>query len=196
MDGYRDAAGIMRAASVTVALYAVGDLVATVARFVDRVPGGIGDQLTIGVLALFILCAILVCRWIYVASANAHALTPGELEIGPGWAVGWFFIPIANLFKPYQAMKETWRASHNVAGLLEEGESPLVHWWWGLWIACSVAGWVTLQMGGLSYEPLDGYYYFDLLACLLNLALCLVLIRLMQRLVHAQQVARQGGIFA
>ena len=28
------------------------------------------------------------------------------MTISAGWAIGWFFVPFANLVMPYQAMKE------------------------------------------------------------------------------------------
>jgi Domain of unknown function (DUF4328) len=186
----------MRAAAVAVAIYMVLDLVSTIVRFVERAPGGVGDLLAIPAFVVLIVCIVLVGRWIYVTNANAHAFGTDEMSISPGWAVGWFFVPIANLFKPYEGMKETWQVSHNVGGLLEEAESPLVRWWWGLWIVTGIVGSVSLRLGGLSEAPLEGAYYFELLASLLNVALCLVLIRLMRQLTRAQQMARHGGVFS
>lgn len=196
MDGFRDPAGITRAAVVAVSAHMVLDPVATVARFIGRTPGGVGDLLTIPSFVVLIVCFVLVGRWIYVTNANAHAFGTGEMSISPGWAVGWFFVPLANLYKPYEGVKETWQASHNAGGLIEEAESPIVRWWWGLWIASGIAGWVMLQMGGVSDAPLEGAYYFDLLGSMITVALCLVLIRLMRQLVHAQQAARHGGVFS
>jgi hypothetical protein len=196
MDGFRDPAGITRAAVVAVALYMVLDLLATTVRFVERTPGGVGDLLAIPVLIVVILCFVLVGRWIYVTNANAHGFGTGEMSISPGWAVGWFFVPVANLFKPYEGVKETWQVSHNFGGLIEQAESPLVRWWWGLWIVSGIVGWVSVRLGGLSDEPLEGAYYFELFSALLNVALCLVLIRLMRQLAHAQRLASQGGVFA
>ena len=54
----------------------------------------------------------------------------------PGWCVGWFFVPIMNIFKPYQAIAELWKASHS--GSVEEWqemETPLyIKIWWGAWL--------------------------------------------------------------
>ena len=196
MDGFREPAGITRLAVAAVAIYMVLDLVATIVRFIERIPGGVGDLLAIPLLVALIVCVVLVGRWIYVTNANAHAFGTGEMSISPGWAVGWFFVPIASLFKPYEGMKETWQVSHNFGGLIEEAESPLVRWWWGLWIVTGIVGWASVQMGGLSETPLEGAYYFELLSSLLNVALCLVLIRLMRQLARTQRVARHGGVFA
>src|SRR5947209_8456564 len=37
--------------------------------------------------------------WIYRANHNVRALGARELRYTPGWAVGWFFVPILNLWK-------------------------------------------------------------------------------------------------
>ena len=196
MEEFRDPAGITRIAVAAVAVSMVCDLGATIMRFIERTPGGIADMLTLGAVVVLVVCIVLVGRWIYVTNANAHAFGTGEMSITPGWAVGWFFVPIANLFKPYEGVKETWQVSHNQAGLVEQAESPIVRWWWGLWIVNGIAGWVVFQLGGASEMPLEGAYYFDLAGGLLNVALSLVLIRLMRQLASAQQMARHSGVFA
>ena len=69
-------------------------------------------------VAIFILQAlssltllVLFCIWVHRASSNAWNLTPDSMHFSPGWAVGWFFIPIANFYKPYQALREIWISS-------------------------------------------------------------------------------------
>ena len=56
------------------------------------------------------------------------------MRFTPGWAVGWYFVPIAWFWKPYQAMAEIWRASRNPAEWRGEPVSPLLAGWWVLWI--------------------------------------------------------------
>jgi len=64
--------------------------------------------------------------------------TPG-LRITPGWAVGWWFVPFANLGKPAVAMAELWRASggeDETRGVWTTRRLPAVFaWWWGFWVA-------------------------------------------------------------
>src|SRR5262245_61248809 len=55
--------------------------------------------------------AVLFLRWIHRANWNARALGAQGMEFSPGWSIGWYFVPFANLWKPYQAMREIWRAS-------------------------------------------------------------------------------------
>ncbi len=64
-------------------------------------------------IAVYIVSAFLILRWIYCANYNAHQLGATEMHFTPGWSIGWYFIPIANLWKPYQAMKEIWQVSAN-----------------------------------------------------------------------------------
>lgn len=78
---------------------------------------------------------ILVLVWIHRANHNARALGATGLEMTPGWAVGWYFVPIAWFWKPYQAMKEIWQASASPKHWSRQGVSPLLGWWWGLWLA-------------------------------------------------------------
>lgn len=51
--------------------------------------------------------------WTYRASRNAHALSLSKMNYTPIMAVVWNFIPIANIWHPYQAMKEIWQVSAN-----------------------------------------------------------------------------------
>jgi hypothetical protein len=97
--------------------------------------------LTIGINFLAVLMTgIFVLIWFYRAMAVAHRLTPG-LTISPGWAVGWFFVPVASLWKPYEAMVEIVEGSSpHAEGDRRKPVRDLIFWWWGAWIGRSVAG--------------------------------------------------------
>lgn len=93
----------------------------------------------VDILLLF-LSFFVVGAWIYRAHANLKLTDLPDTGYSPGWAVGWFAIPIASLFKPFQAMKALWVASH---GLSYEAEpsAPGVMWvWWLCWIFSSLFG--------------------------------------------------------
>src|SRR5205809_7873998 len=62
-------------------------------------------------LVAFLATVVVRSIWQHRAQANARALTHDGTEFTPGWAVGWWFIPIANLFKPFQTVRELWKAS-------------------------------------------------------------------------------------
>lgn len=108
----------------------------------------------IAVMLVVITTIVLFAVWIHRVSSNLHALgTPG-LRFTPGWAVGWYFVPIANLWKPFQAMKEIWRASKNPGAWQSETISPVLGWWWFWWIVSSIVSNVSLRMS-LRAEALD-----------------------------------------
>lgn len=91
-----------------------------------------------GFAVVFIASIVLTCMWIYRAHANVIAADAGPLENSPGWAVGWFFVPIANLFKPFQAMRELWNVSHNQADGFSQESPHLLKLWWGFWIVSNI----------------------------------------------------------
>lgn len=64
----------------------------------------------IGVLLLLFEFVVFMV-WIYRTSANAAALRPDTERITSGWAVGWFFIPLANLWMPFKALNQVWHSS-------------------------------------------------------------------------------------
>ncbi|MBF9042441.1 DUF4328 domain-containing protein [Rhodobacterales bacterium HKCCE4037] len=73
--------------------------------------------------------------WIYRAASNARAIRQDDSMITPGWAVGWYFVPFANLVMPYKAMRQTWD------GLAGHGGPVWPAWgivWWLLWVAGSL----------------------------------------------------------
>lgn len=92
-------------------------------------------------LILGVTTAILALRWVYHSNKNLRALSGESLEYTPGWAVGWFFVPIANLFKPYQVMKEIWTVSHQH----EDTDLSRLKQWWTFWILANVVGRLALK---------------------------------------------------
>jgi len=73
--------------------------------------------------------------WTHRATRNLPALGGRGLRFTPGWAVGWFFIPLANFVMPYLVFAEIWRHSdpqqRNLDGSGDKKTSPLVGCWWG-----------------------------------------------------------------
>jgi len=199
MYEYKELRGLTRAAAAALVAYMVfGALFALMSFASPRWAGPDAptpaDYVGIPFLLAFLASIVLVACWIYRASANAHALS-ADMTIRPGWAVGWFFVPFANLVMPYQAMKETWRESHEAAGRYEEAQSPIVGWWWGLWICGNVLARLGSLFGAGTDSPLAAAPYVDLLDAVLNAAAALVLVRLMLRLGEAQRLARHAAAF-
>jgi len=63
-------------------------------------------------LVVFIILGVTFLRWIFQTNKNLRYLSSQPMEFTPGWSIGWYFVPFANLYKPYQAMKEIWDVAH------------------------------------------------------------------------------------
>jgi hypothetical protein len=83
-------------------------------------------------IGIFVLTVIAFCVWTYQAARNARRLSSLPQKISPGWAVGWYFVPFANFWKPFQAMREIWWRS---AWPQKKYAPPIINIWWILWIA-------------------------------------------------------------
>ena len=82
---------------------------------------------------LGLLIVLAFSRWLYGAVARARDAGAREMTFSPGWAVGWFFVPVLNLYRPYQVLFALWRASGTGRG--DQGETPVVlRLWWLCWV--------------------------------------------------------------
>ena len=126
-----------------------------------------------GLYFVFILASfILIGRWFFIASKINHLSGIKELNISPGWSVGWYFVPFANLVMPYRSLKETFKASYDT----EEWESIEAPYYFPIWWATFLIGNVlnnsslriSLQMGETyTYEQLNQISYIDIAADIL-----------------------------
>jgi hypothetical protein len=100
-----------------------------------------------GVFLLSICSWIFVPLWMHRASANLRGLGRYGMEFSPGWCAGWFFVPIANLWKPVQAMAEIWRASdpnESEGAWARASSTPLIAVWWATWLVSGMMSWVSV----------------------------------------------------
>ena len=97
-------------------------------------------------MGYLVLTGIVFLKWIYRANYNARSLGATGLKFTPGWSVGYYFIPIVNLWRPYQAMKEIWKASLSPKVWEDAPVSEIVSFWWGLWIVSSLLGQASFRL--------------------------------------------------
>lgn len=161
------------------------------AQALDAATANAMRQGTVGLLqiGLFIALIVMIGRWIYFANRNANALTAENLRYSPAWAVGCYFVPIVNLWKPYQAMKEIWQASA-VPDAWQTARVPAVlHWWWLFWLLACVLGNAAYQLGQRA-ETLPALMQANLVmqvADLMDIPLCIAGLILIQRIAGLQQ---------
>ena len=102
-------------------------------------------------LALLVATGVVFLMWVYRANKNLRALSGVAMRFTPGWSVGWFFVPIMSLFRPYQVVRELWHVSH---GAEAEGHA-VVRWWWLLFILSGVMSSLAWQLTGVVQDTSD-----------------------------------------
>jgi len=101
--------------------------------------------------ALYIAAGVAFLIWIHRAHRNLPSLHAADLRFTPGWAVGWFFIPIMNLFRPYQVASEIWKASDPKVDTTDGtswksvATSPIVGWWWAFFLISNFVANIALR---------------------------------------------------
>src|SRR5262249_43015408 len=109
-----------------------------------------------------VIAAVTFMFWIYRASRNARALGAKEMKYSPGWSVGWFFVPVAELFMPYLVMRELWKASSPVArGQWQQSTvSPVLGAWWAMTVVKAHFHFSARQVM-LNDSRIGDHYIFD-----------------------------------
>jgi hypothetical protein len=132
---------------------------------IDEAEANDDRQAVVGALqfVVLIVAAILFLIWIYRAHKNLGALGASGLKYSPNWAVGGWFIPIMNLWRPYQVTVEISKAS-DPDHYEPEGQAwqtaptpPLVKFWWALWIIGGFIGGILLRLAFQEPEDLEAF---------------------------------------
>jgi hypothetical protein len=97
--------------------------------------------------ALGLATAVVFIMWFSRAYQNVARLGAGPLRYGKGWAIGAWFVPIWNLFRPKQIANDIWRGSDPDMPRLPDasdwrnGPIPglLFGLWWLLWLVSNLA---------------------------------------------------------
>ncbi|MDO8586752.1 MAG: DUF4328 domain-containing protein [Armatimonadota bacterium] len=109
----------------------------------------------LGLQFLAYLCAsVFFLVWIHRAHQNLSAFDMQGLSYSPAWAVGWFFVPILNLFQPYHVAVEIWKASDPRLGNDRHWQTARSSWligcWWVLFVLMNVAHGISSKLSDAS----------------------------------------------
>ena len=136
----------------------------------------------------FIVCVILVGFFVYRATRNLRLSNARGVDIGPAWAVGWYFIPFANLVKPFQSMKEIWISSHDPERAAGDAPSTL-SWWWGCWLGANfIANASTAMSNQAGADPsmLKVGYAIDAVSSAPSIIAAILLMGILRQIARAQ----------
>lgn len=88
---------------------------------------------------VYIATIVFFLRWLHRAVRLAETLD-SDVGVSPGWAVGYWFIPIANLYRPYQVIKRL------AAAVYARSPPTYLGWWWTMWLLSNVFDRVEMRM--------------------------------------------------
>lgn len=143
----------------------------------------------------FFVSVVFVGRWIHCAHATLHERGIEGLEFTPGWAIGWYFVPFANLVKPFQAMRELWIASHSEIDRFGAEAPYEIKVWWAAWIVGNILSTVSTRILLLGEGGPSAVTLGNALAAASNVTdvvAALLLLRIVARVTEAQR----GGLTA
>ena len=140
-------------------------------------------------LLLFLAGIVVYCMWKVRVSKNAYALGGQGMAISPGWSVGFYFIPILMLWKPYQAMTEIYSATfHETA---KPALPATIGWWWALFLISGFIGNLSFRLS-LKPDLYEASLFVDLFsAAVVAIPLLLCTVKLISS-ITAKQVSRAG----
>ena len=144
-------------------------------------------------LGVYLFTVVIFSCWIVRANKNVRALGAGGLRITPGWAVGYFFVPIVNLWRPYQAMSDLWRASRNPGSWVATAAGAILPAWWTLWLAANILGQASFRasMAAKTLEAVQVATYLQAASQVADIPLCLVAMALVAQIASAQEAHAQ-----
>jgi hypothetical protein len=150
-EGYEPLAGRRRAVTITFCALMAVNLIAVLfsmadLNMLDRIESGelVGDDeidahdARVAAVALvqmlaYVVCGIVFIRWLRAAYRNLDRVALGVRRYGHGWAIGAWFVPFLNFWRPKQIVNDVWRGS----GIpTDYGRPPLLLLvWWLSWLA-------------------------------------------------------------
>lgn len=94
---------------------------------------------------VFIFMLVAVLLWVNRAYKNLPHLKGPEpaLRYTPGWAVGYFFVPVLHLYHPLRILQEVWRYSNRP---VLEKNSWFVNAWWMFWLGNALLSKVSYRV--------------------------------------------------
>jgi len=137
-------------------------------------------------LIVIILSIVFFIMWFRRAYYNLHMLPWHNARYTEGWAAGSWFVPIINLWWPYQIMMDIWRGTQYALKerLGEPRSAAIVGWWWALHLITSFYNNISARIGWNAEDDIDSLLIstkVDFIGEILAIPAIILTIRLIQR---------------
>lgn len=150
--------------------------------------------------ALLVVAAVIFIRWFHRAYTNLPRLGSEHLRYRGGWAIGSWFVPILNLFRPKQIANDIWRGSdsalpaHASNSWYNRPTPVLLAWWWAAFLVTNFVSRIAQRLS-LSAEELPelrrGTVAY-LIADAVSVVAGLLAIRVVARLTERQEARAES----
>ena len=162
----------------------------------DQVANNDPIQVVVGLLqsGLGIVTGIAFLKWIYRAYKNIKGFGAEGLRFSPGWAVGYYFIPILSLIRPVQVMGEIWRASDDPRNWQQKPGSWLIAGWWTFFLLYTGVTQISLEIA-FQASTNDQWTLAAVLAILgdlFSIPLSIITLRLVTEIYRRQEALVEG----
>jgi|GEM_PF-313897 len=123
----------------------------------------ISQQITaIVFLIVYAISAFTFIQWFRRAYFNLH-LKVKKVAHTESWAAGSWFVPIINLSRPFQIMKELFHKTEKLlyssnVDFKKTEKFVILNWWWGLWITSNIVGQFVYRYTSHA-ETIDQFIY-------------------------------------
>ncbi|MEL6723667.1 MAG: DUF4328 domain-containing protein [Pseudomonadota bacterium] len=135
----------------------------------------------------YIVCIILSSWLLFRATRNLQSVAPGRLVTTPHWAWLWFFIPVANFYKPYKAVAEIDRETRRAIGVSQQ-QSPLLMTWWVCFILSIFLGATNIQLPLANLTQI--LMVLDVISGILGIVAAVLFFRITRELSELQELLK------
>jgi len=94
-------------------------------------------------LAASLVTSIAFLAWLSRTVDNVPTLRAGRPLVTPQWAIGWWFVPFANLVKPYQIVRDL---HDRLATSISSGGGWIILAWWVSWVLGTVVSQIAIRL--------------------------------------------------
>ena len=152
----------------------------------------------------WLACAVTFIAWMNTAYRNVPAIWRHRPHHSQGWAIGAWFVPFLNLWRPYAMMREIWRSGDPDADPSDAHEetrpvSALLPAWWWLFIISGIVTRIAASntRAGDGLDAIadgDRIHIFGLVIAIIAAILAIVVIReSTDRMEHNAATARHAA---
>ncbi|MEU9295605.1 DUF4328 domain-containing protein [Streptomyces sp. NPDC048266] len=146
---------------------------------------------------VYVATGVVFIVWFHRLRKNAEVWAGDLQSRKPGWAIGGWFVPIANLWIPRGIAVDIWRASRWQPYAADGArELTLLNSWWTCWVVGTLVNWTSGQMYK-SAETVDAWLTatrWSLAGFVLDIVAAVLAILVVRRLTSMQHAKATGMI--